>query len=177
MRTTATQPTNGPADPGGSRLAMPPDAKRSHPRSPGPESQDFESAERAAHDDMVGKDVLPSAIFPSVPESFFFSGRTGHPPRRLGWSPVVPGKFGKETARNETCFFEKPRWGPRRRYGSRMAFWVRTPPTYSPRHRGRKHIIGPGFWIVLSFGSEFFSRRPEKGSWPTTSRVWPGIKT
>jgi hypothetical protein len=61
--------------------------------------------------------VLPSARFPSVAERFLFSGRTGHPPRWLGWSPVVPGNVGKESARNETRFLDQPPPGPRRRYG------------------------------------------------------------
>jgi hypothetical protein len=51
------------------------------------------------------------APFPSVPQWFLFPGRTGHPPTRFGWSPVVPGTFGKESARNETRFLKKPQRG------------------------------------------------------------------
>jgi hypothetical protein len=82
---------------------------------PGQELQDFENTSHAAHDDTSGEDALPSAPFPSVPERFLFSGRTGHPPRRLGWSPVFPGNFGKEMGRIETRFLENPPKGPRRR--------------------------------------------------------------
>ena len=62
--------------------------------------------------------VQPSQSFFPVVERFLFSGRSGPPPSmRLGWSLGFPGNFGKETDRNETCFFYKPPPGPRRRYG------------------------------------------------------------
>ena len=105
--------------------------------------------------------MFPCAPFSSVPESFFFSGRTGHPPTRLGWSPVVPGKFGKEMARNETRFLEKPLMGPRRRYGRKWPGRAKNP--LAPLHRGRTDIIGTGVVIVFSFPSEFFSQRPGPG--------------
>jgi hypothetical protein len=58
------------------------------------------------------------ATFPPVQDRFLFPGRTGHPPRepdsstideaRLGWSPVFPRNFGKETGVNETRFWKSP---------------------------------------------------------------------
>jgi hypothetical protein len=118
------------------------------------EIQDFENAERAAQDYFLWlKDVLPRATFPSVAERFFFSGRTGSPPIRVGRSPVVPGKFGKEMGRNETRFLEKPPRGPgegtdRNGLGAQRTLLL-------PFHRGGRDIIGTGVMIVFSFHSDF----------------------
>ena len=56
--------------------------------------------------------MCSSAPSPPAPDRFLFSGRTGPPPRRLGWSPVPPGNFGKEMDRNETRFWKSPPGGP-----------------------------------------------------------------
>src|SRR5580704_17350042 len=81
--------------------------------------------------------------------------RRGSPPPRLGWSPVPPGNLAKEMDRDETRFLEKPPTGPRRRYAPKWLSFEKNPP-YLPWHQGGKDIIGPGFWIVLSFRPEIF---------------------
>src|SRR5947209_3731051 len=100
------------------------------------------------------KDVLPSAPDSSVAERFLFSGRSGHPPRNLGWSLDFPGSFGKETARNETRFFVRPPLGPRRRY-TRTWLSGDTHPL-PPVLQEAASIIGTGFGIVFEFPPDFF---------------------
>ena len=78
------------------------------PAGPGPEFWDFENDQRALHDYVFWrKDVLPSAALPLRCGTFLFLREAGAPAEidRLGWSLGFPGDFGKETDRNETCFF------------------------------------------------------------------------
>jgi hypothetical protein len=144
------------------RIVKPPDLERPRPRwgwprIPGLLSEHLSRDSRLCH---WGATCF-RAPFPSIPQWFLFPGRTGHPPRSLGWSPVVPGNFGKESARNETRFLKSPHRGPGEGTDREWAGRART--LLLACRRGHKYIIGSGFWIVLAFRPVFLMSGKEVG--------------
>jgi hypothetical protein len=109
------------------------------------------------------------APFSSVPEWFLFLGRTGHPPRSLGWSPVVPGNFGKESARNETRFLEKPQ-GAAEKVRTEMV-WIRKEPSLPPLSSGRQLHHRARILDCSVLLSGFFLRRQSKGGHSRMARL------
>jgi hypothetical protein len=126
----------------------------------GPEFQDFENDERASEDDISGRRTCrparPSPPFRKVSYSPGGRGTRRAETSRLDGSPVFPGNFGKEMARNETRFWEKPPGGPGEGTAKQMTR-VRNTALLLPIHRGAIDIIGTVILIVLSFRPEFFA--------------------
>jgi hypothetical protein len=96
---------------------------------------------------------------------FISPGRTGHPPRRrsswngsatrLGWSLVLPGDFGNETALDVTRFFKRLCVEARRNSVHEFESFRNAAPLGPLMKRGPNDIIGGIFLIVPRIGPEF----------------------
>jgi hypothetical protein len=100
---------------------------------------------------------------------------------RLGGSPVVPGNFGKEMARNETRFLERPPRGPWRRYGRKWPGFEKNPPSSlfsrsQTYHRARlldRSVIRFGFFFATPRTvCARVTRRPHQPDAPARGSPW-----
>src|SRR5262245_15366910 len=80
---------------------------------------------------------------------------------KLGVSLVFPEDVGKESARNESRFFDKPPPGPWRR-SARSWLCGDTHPL-PPWHQAGKRIIGPPVGIVSEFRPDFLGVQERGG--------------
>ena len=126
---------------------------------------------------LGGTTCSPARPSPPLRKVSYSSGGRG--PRRaetnqLGWSPVPPGDFGKETARTETRFLEKPPSGPRRRYGPKWPWRAKNPlaPFSSGLHRYHRDLLHDCFLVPC--GIFFSSPTPgwERRSVPASSSTF-----
>jgi hypothetical protein len=106
--------------------------------------------------------VLSSAIVPSVAERFLFSGRSGHPPRLLGVSLGPPGDLGKETDRNETCFFVQDPTGAAEKVRTKMTWARKNLPKSPPLMEVALVLSGPASGLFSRL-LRIFSRRANAG--------------
>jgi hypothetical protein len=97
----------------------------------------------------------------SVQECFLFPGRTGPPPRRpfclrrLGWSLVLPGDFGKEMDLNVTRFFNRLCSETQRKSVQDFGLLRKAPPKGPPVKEGPKISSG-------TISGSFSGRVPKK---------------